>query len=648
MTRSRCLTKSRFKLGSECPAKLFYTGKADYADQKGSDSFLAALAEGGYQVGALAQLYYPGGEEVEALDYESSLEKTQKLLAQENVIIYEAAFRYENLFIRADVVVKQGNCIDLIEVKAKSCDPAESPLFRKRSEWQPYLEDVAFQKYVIRHALPGFKVKAFLMLADKTARCPTDGLNQKFLISKDDNGRKKMVGPACLTEDELAVKLLCQIPVDDFCEQIYESEGAGEVLGLKFEERINFLADHYERNEKIKMKLSAACGNCEFYCKDSDVGMKNGKRECWTEQLGWGDEDFADDTIFDLWDCRTKNKLLDMGVIKLKDLSETDINPAADGKPGASRTQRQWLQVSRSSAGDDSMWLDRDGLRQEMESWRFPLHFIDFETTMVAIPFNKGRRPYESIAFQFSHHCVHEDGRVEHASEYLNEARGVFPNYFFLRKLKQALSDDEGSIFRYTHHENTILNQIYWQILDSLEAIGDGEELCSFIKSITHSTRDSVESWQGERDMIDLWAVVKRFYYSPAMKGSNSIKQVLPAILNSSDYLKEKYSQPVYGAPGGIKSYNFKDKAWINPDAVIDPYKALPKMFRDIPEGVEILSETDELNDGGAALTAYARMQFQEMSNYERGELSQALLNYCELDTMAMVMIYEGWREMLK
>ena len=83
-------------------------------------------------------------------------------------------------------------------------------------------------------------------------------------------------------------------------------------------------------------------------------------------------------------------------------------------------------------------------------------------------------------------------------------------------------------------------------------------------------------------------------------------------------------------------------------DKVKDPYKALPRMFTNVPEGVKLLSGTDELNDGGAALTAYARMQFQEMSDYERNELSQALRNYCELDTMAMVMIYEGWREMLK
>ena len=40
-------------------------------------------------------------------------------------------------------------------------------------------------------------------------------------------------------------------------------------------------------------------------------------------------------------------------------------------------------------------------------------------------------------------------------------------------------------------------------------------------------------------------------------------------------------------------------------------------------------------------------MQFEEMSDIEREEIKKALLKYCELDTMAMVMIYEAWREWL-
>jgi len=60
MPRPRYLTKSRFKLALECPVKLFYTGKEDYANSKLEDSFLMALAEGGIQVGELAKQYYPG------------------------------------------------------------------------------------------------------------------------------------------------------------------------------------------------------------------------------------------------------------------------------------------------------------------------------------------------------------------------------------------------------------------------------------------------------------------------------------------------------------------------------------------------------------------------------------------------------------
>jgi len=37
-------------------------------------------------------------------------------------------------------------------------------------------------------------------------------------------------------------------------------------------------------------------------------------------------------------------------------------------------------------------------------------------------------------------------------------------------------------------------------------------------------------------------------------------------------------------------------------------------------------------------------MQFEAMSDYEREELRSALLKYCQLDTLAMVMIYEAWK----
>ena len=118
---TRTLTKSRFKLACECPTKLYYTRKKrEYADQSLDDSFLQALAEGGFQVGELAKCYYPGGHDITTLDAEEALAQTSALLQQEGVVIFEAAVRIENLFIRIDILKKMGNHLKLVEVKAKS------------------------------------------------------------------------------------------------------------------------------------------------------------------------------------------------------------------------------------------------------------------------------------------------------------------------------------------------------------------------------------------------------------------------------------------------------------------------------------------------------------------------------------------------
>ena len=121
MNDLRYLTKSRFKSALECPTKLYYAGKDDYANNSKEDKFLSALAEGGYQVGELSKFYHPDGKEVSSeKDYDSQLKKTSELLQSEKVIIYEPAIKFENFFIRVDILVKDGTAVDLIEVKAKS------------------------------------------------------------------------------------------------------------------------------------------------------------------------------------------------------------------------------------------------------------------------------------------------------------------------------------------------------------------------------------------------------------------------------------------------------------------------------------------------------------------------------------------------
>jgi hypothetical protein len=54
----------------------------------------------------------------------------------------------------------------------------------------------------------------------------------------------------------------------------------------------------------------------------------------------------------------------------------------------------------------------------------------------------------------------------------------------------------------------------------------------------------------------------------------------------------------------------------------------------------------EELADGGTALTAYGKLQYTDMPPEERLELKNSLLKYCELDTLAMVMIVEFFREL--
>jgi hypothetical protein len=653
----RYLTKSRFKLALDCPTRLYYTGKKEYIDRRLNDPFLLALAEGGFQVGELAKLYFPGGINIEDLDHETAISKTNELVKQENVVIYEAAFRFENLFIRADILIKQKDHIELIEVKSKSFDPTEGFLGKKGfiiSDWVPYLYDVAYQKYVMMLSYPNYKISAYLMLSDKTKKCSVEGLNQKFFLYEE-NGRNRVKVNGGTGKESLGDELLVKINVDDIVDLIYAGKDLAKQRSMPFEELVNHYAHHYCDDKKIVEPLGAKCGKCEFKASANEIvnGYKSGYHECWMEQAKFEEADFDRSHILDIWDFRKKDEYIGNNIYFQEQLTRADLEPKKATKTdgvGLSRVDRQELQIVKARNKDKNSFLDKTNLSSIIESFSFPLHFIDFETSSVAIPFNKGRRPYEQIAFQFSHHIANADGSIEHAGQWINTTAGLFPNFDFVRALRSELEKDNGTIFRYAAHENTILNTIYGQLIESEEQ--DKDHLCEWIKTITQSTRANAEQWQGERNMVDMRELVLKYYYNPLTNGSNSLKYVLPAILNTSEYLKEKYSQSVYGTQ--IKSLNFSNWQWIYPDpngTVKNPYETLPKIHSGIDN--ELFDEliTDEesgIADGGAAMIAYARMQFTEMTDAERKRIIDALYRYCELDTLAMVMVWEAWREWCK
>ena len=184
--RMKLFTKSAFKQALFCPTSLYYYyDDQTYANQNSEDDFLQALADGGNQAGDLAKVYYdvkPDADLSALQGYEKPLERTIELLKCQDVNIAEAAFSWGNCFVRADIIEKKGNVINLIEVKAKSWTTNRE--FTKGPDTvdpaiREYVYDVAFQKYVIQNALgPEFKIVAHLMLANKSVVADIDGINQ--------------------------------------------------------------------------------------------------------------------------------------------------------------------------------------------------------------------------------------------------------------------------------------------------------------------------------------------------------------------------------------------------------------------------------------------------------------------------------------
>ncbi len=674
------ISKSRFKLATECVNKPYFSVRKDYGNKKDANDFLRALAKGGFQVGELARWYVPGGKNIQTLDYQEALDLTDAELQKENAVIYEAAIKFQDLFIRVDILVKNGKQLKVYEVKAKSFtgDPEDFYKAEKNrtehdfldSKWKPYFFDIAFQDYVVRKAYPQHDVSSYLYLIDKRKAATVEGLNQKFFI-KDVKGQITVTAAPGLTPDDLGEPILTATNLTTDLKKIQSDPKFWRIEGrdFSFEAGLSLLSTRHAKGERSRPSATRKCRDCEFRLmseKERALG-KSGFDECWSEILPTHEPPNGPLSI-DLWNLnyRTADKFLepDSGLYLMSQISEEDL---AAPKKGSKRElysdgwedfERRRIQLRKTNLGETTRECLEPELRSVIEGWKFPLHFIDFETTRVAIPFHRCMRPYEQLAFQFSHHVMYEDGTFSHANEWINTTSGKFPNFDFVRALRQAVGNN-GTIFRYATHENTVLCEILRQLEVSEEP--DRADLINWIKTITYKKTDengTTYLWRGDRAMVDLLEVVKRYYYHPLMGRSNSIKAVLPAILNDSAFLREKYSRPIYGVPGQVSSKNFTTFAWDhiwvvvdNDKKVRDPYAILKSLSEDIGgydyDSLERVLEDDEVADGGAAMTAYAMMQFTQMSEPERKKLTSALLRYCELDTLAMIMLYEHWCEIV-
>ena len=377
----------------------------------------------------------------------------------------------------------------------------------------------------------------------------------------------------------------------------------------------------------------------------------------------------------------SKNKLIDKNVYRLEDISDSDIkfsgsNDAIRGE-GINLRFRQWMQINgihkvcqfRNGDGDNYDEKDRKPLNFYMDyayfekmraNWKFPYHFIDFETSTPALPFFAHMSPFAPIAFQFSHHIMYEDGRVEHVGEFLNTSTArdrlyeggktwLGPNIDFIRELKKQLERDDGTVFRWTAHEHTILKAILREFQCLRAALPsdvdvDVEELKILEQFIVTMVGDVDNDIAPTRSSHDLWQLASGAYFHPLSDGSSSIKALLRPVMSSSSFLEKKYSSPDY------VGMNFKDMAWWRQkegegdcDGALttstkircqDPYRLLAQ---DYPSCSMIVK------DGGSATAAYSTCQWGHLSEAEKAAIEKALLRYCELDTLAMVIVLEGF-----
>jgi hypothetical protein len=606
------LSKTDFTVARDCAAKLYYR-KHHFPTSLDESDFMEMLAYGGYMVGKLAQLLYPAGIEIEG-DTDQAIVMTQDLLDNnQEIILFEPAITINNQLIRIDILIKKNNSFDLIEVKSKSFNSAEweaaaarGKKYWEKTEFQPYLEDVAFQKKVLQEKFPEAEVHGFLILPDTAKSTHLDGVVSWFSISENsDTGFNKTKASFIGTDQQLSAlrqdNVLALVDVDEWIDPMI-AEIAAEVPAY---------IDSILHDERINVQISCKCKGCEYTVTD-EKHQTSGFENCWGAL------------------SKPKPHILELGrlgnINKKKGMTGCIDALIIEGKTGLSDVPRSYV-----ANDDDTPYFNDRPLYQLTENKEFllggfwdaianieyPLHFIDFETSQMALPYHSGMHAYGKVIFQWSCHTIESPGAEPEHSGWLN-TESYYPNIDFAKTLRNQLGD-RGTCLTWSSYENTQLRSIHGAIGETGADEGDLkkwlEDVAQFDKADT--TR-----------LLDMNKLALLYYFHPLMGGRTSIKVTLPAVLQSFTSAR-------------IKNWLEKDNLYERKDdgSVTDPYKLLPEPAP-IFDGKSV-----KVNEGGGAMLAYQDMVYGIHKNDRdvRTQYSEALEKYCKLDTLAMVIIWEHW-----
>jgi hypothetical protein len=236
-------------------------------------------------------------------------------------------------------------------------------------------------------------------------------------------------------------------------------------------------------------------------------------------------------------------------------------------------------QIQKKLAYDGGQHIDKQGIKNFLDNLQYPIYYLDFETINPILPKFNGMKPYQRIPFQFSLHIQEEKGgELKHVS-FLADGTDE-PRTKFLKALKDNLGYS-GSILVY--------NQ--------------GFEKGVFRECSTAFPR--FEKWYNENiepRIMDLWDVFRNFYYyDQSQKGSASIKYVLPAVIGRDKNGKLKLSEGIIG---------YEDMV--------------------------------DVKKGDQASYEYERVTFDSgIWPEDKKKIRDALEKYCELDTLAEVLIVD-------
>ena len=301
-------------------------------------------------------------------------------------------------------------------------------------------------------------------------------------------------------------------------------------------------------------------------------------------------------SVFDIYGGKGKGgftfkKKLDcyhQGLIAFEDLRSTDIGPI------------QNMQIEAALTGGE--FINSEGIRKFLNKLSYPLYFLDFETMQDAVPQYDGAKVYAQITFQYSLHIKQNETAPYEHREFLASSDGSDPR----RALAEQLCKD-------------IPKDVCTLAYNKMFECGRIRELAALYPDLSDHLLNIADNI---KDLIDPFRAGD--YYVPAMGGSFSIKSVLPALFPDDPAL----------------DYHNLDERCQNGGDAMTIFPRLQQMEQSLPkQGVQ--------NQDGLLVMADSQMSLREQIRI-REEIAasrKALLDYCKLDTWAMVKVWQKLKE---